>query len=161
GGAFDRISGGIETVAALLRGLRGPCRLGPPGGGGCRVDVCRAALTRAVDDLTGGWVAELAPVGDSDRRAEPGRGREGGGPDATCVGMVPVGTVPVRLVVRSTVNVFTASVDGSRGPRLGSAGGVLDDSRIIADRGLHRSVGQNAAAESGGRLADDAAEEAG
>src|SRR5699024_8152717 len=75
--------------------------------------------------------------------------------------MVPVGTVPVRLVVRSTVNVFTASVDGSHGPRLGSAGGVLDDSRIIADRGLHCSVGQNAAAESGGRLTDDAAEEAG
>src|SRR5699024_6488396 len=100
-------------------------------------------------------------VGVFDRSQDCGSGREVGGHDAPCVGMVPVGTVPVRLVVRSTVNAFTASVDGSHGPRLGSAGGVLDDSRIIADRGLHRSVGQNAAAESGGRLADDAAEEAG
>src|SRR5699024_6222174 len=64
-------------------------------------------------------------------------------------------------VVRSTVNAFTASVDRSRGPRLGSAGGVLDDSRINADRDLHRSGGQNAAAEFGGRLTDDVAEEAG
>src|SRR5699024_5273904 len=134
-GGFDGIGGGIEAVAALLRGLPGPCRLGPPGGGDCRVDLCRAALTGASDDLAGGRIADIAPVGVLDRRQDGGSGCEVGGHDAPCVGTVPAGTAPVCSVVRSTVNAFTASVDRSRGPRLGSAGGVLEDSRINADRG--------------------------
>src|SRR5699024_5553127 len=70
GGGFDRIGGGIEAVAALLRGLPGPFRLGPPSGGDCRIYLCRAALTGASDDLACSRIADLAPVGVLDRRQD-------------------------------------------------------------------------------------------